>query len=171
MGLLFRAPQRLAGKVDAALLEVVAVVAGAVERIGQHLFRVMTVTRPIGFLLGHQVLAFVKGVPAPVIGMGQAITGQADAEFGAELDRFVELAAHDRSHIGLTDADAAMLAAAGFALVHVPLLLIQVLYHPVAIQQPTRQMQGSALRNQRQELFDVPEVATQILQLLFQATA
>ena len=34
IGRLFRSPQRLAGKVVAALLEVVAVVAGAVERTG-----------------------------------------------------------------------------------------------------------------------------------------
>jgi len=96
----------------------------------------VTVARPIGFDLRDEVQSFVKGVPTQMIDIGQAFAAQADAEFGAEFDRFVQFAAHHGAHVGLTDADDAVVAALGLGSIHVPLLLIQVLDHPVAMLQP-----------------------------------
>lgn len=71
--------------------------------------------------------------------MGQAVAGQADAEFGAEFVLFVQFAAHYRSHVGLSDTDNAMVATLRLDPVPVPLLLVQMLDHPVAMQQPAWQ--------------------------------
>lgn len=62
-----------------------------------------------------------------------------------------------------------MLAAVRLEAIHIHLLFIQMLNHPVAIEQPAWQRQGRAFRNRRQELFDMPQVPAQILQLLFDA--
>lgn len=134
IGFLFPSSRRLAGKLNVALFQVIAVVTGVVKGIGQRIFQVMAVAYLIGFDLSHQVLAFVESIPTQMVDLCQAVASQDDTEFGAELDRFIELAAHDRSHVGLANADDTIVAAAGFSLGHRPLLLIQVLNRPVTIQ-------------------------------------
>jgi len=57
----------------------------------------MPVPSQIGFDLGDQIQPFMKRIPALVIDMGQAIACQADVELGTKLNRFVQLAAHNRS--------------------------------------------------------------------------
>jgi hypothetical protein len=64
-----------------------------------------------------------------------------------------------------------MVAAVRLGAIPLPLLLVHVLNHPVTMQQPAGQRPGLALRDRRQELLDMAQVATQILQLLFQTTA
>ncbi len=64
----------------------------------------MAITRPVSFDLGDQILPFVKRIPAQMVDVGQAVTGQTDAELGAKLDRLVEFATDDASNVRLTGA-------------------------------------------------------------------
>ena len=125
--------QRFSGKADSLLLEVVAVGSGSVHRISDHHLRQVAVTLAVGFYLAFQVSPFVEGIPAQVVYAGDSIAGEAGTEFGTKLNRFALFATYDGAHVGLADADNPVITAPGVVVVHLFLLLVEVLDHPVAV--------------------------------------
>ena len=76
------------------------------------------------------------------------------------------LAADNGADMRLADADDPILAAAGIAAVHCPLLVMEVLDNPVTAHEPAWQGDTGARRPGGHQSFDVAQVATKILQLL-----
>ena len=68
-----------------------------------------------------------------MIHAGESRVGETDTELCTKLDRFVELTAYDRSYIRLADTDNTIITSVALVLVHFPLLVIEILDHPVTV--------------------------------------
>ena len=119
--------------------------------VSQYGFRIDTIASSVGLNVRFQIASFMKRIPAKMIHAGQPPTRQTDTELCTKLNRLVQLAADDRSHMRLADADNAIITTTAFVLVHIPLLFKDMLNQPVSVELPMRQGKWCPLRPARQK--------------------
>ena len=68
-----------------------------------------------------------------MIHFGDTLFGQAHTDFGAKFNGFIEFATHDRSHMRLVNTHDPVIATVRFMTIHLVLLAVNVLNHPVLL--------------------------------------
>ena len=113
------------------LVEIRSIFLGAVDWIGHDGFWIKTVTSLIGFDLCFEIATFIEGIPAQVIDFSNALWREAHTYLGTELNRFIKFATNNRAYMRLMDTDDSVIAAMTFSAIHLCLLAIDMLNHPI----------------------------------------
>ena len=125
----------------------------------------MAMAFAIGFDLTGQVVSFMVGVPTEMIDTGDALTTQADTQFGTELNGLVLFAPDDGSHMRLVDADDAIITAPGSAIKHLLLLEVKLADDPVLAKLFTGEWDFLAGQHIKHG-FNMTQVTVEVAQLL-----